>query len=224
VTVGTVANLGEPATNTSGSAFEALLSTAPASGGSGAPVSASTLETTLGVAPSTFTTPGFFNGSALTLNFNSAAGNTLSFDYNFLTNETTTSPNQDEAFVYLIGPGSSTPQLLALPTLTPANATTPTNILDNNFTQGMTGYATFSVGALPTNGAYTLEFVVMNQNDSSVSSGLLVDNIILSPNTGPAGGGGGNSVPLPAAGWAGLLGGLLALGFVARMRRQAGAV
>ena len=40
----------------------------------------------------------------------------------------------------------------------------------------------------------------MNQNDATVQSGLLVDNIILSPNTGPSG------VPLPAAAWAGLLG------------------
>ncbi len=69
---------------------------------------------------------------------------------------------------------------------TPAQAVNGANLLDPIFSNEA-GYSTFTLGAsnFPTTGNYTLEFVVVRKS-SSVDSGLLVDNLVLT-NSCPAG-------------------------------------
>ena len=77
----------------------------------------------------------------------------------------------------------------------------PTNPLDgiNSYFNSETGYMVFS-GVANFTASYTFGWGVVNVNDTANASGLLVDNITVTP----------GSVPLPSTAWAGmaLLGGL----------------
>lgn len=218
-TIETAATLFE--TPTSGT-FEALIQTTGASTGSGNLANPATLQTAaqldtyLGTGTTLQNSPaGYTNGSAFRQTFNATAGSTLSFDSDFLTNETSTA-NQDAGFFFLLKGGS----VIASGTLgNPVLASTGVNALDPLFTTHTT-YQTLTLLApnFTSTASYTLEFVVLNATDQATDSGLLVDNIVLT--LGPGGGGGGGAVPLPAGLWAGLIGAALAFGAI-RMRRQA---
>ena len=139
---------------------------------------------------------GAQDGSAINQTFSAAAGATISFNWNFLTNETA-GGNNDYAFVIIDRVSSSLPTILADVT----NAITPTSPFSFQTT-----FNTFTSAPL-TAGTHTISFGVVDIDDTTGNSGLLVDNFTVT------------AVPFefsPAAG-------LLALGVlfgVDRLRRK----
>lgn len=144
--------------------FEALLSTG------GFTVPDFSLEAFLGLAPGSLDNLGNGNatsGSAIRQTFLAEAGEILTFDWNFLTNEFTDPSNffNDFSFVSL-----SVLSELGDTTSIFMNSLTP-------FSQE-TGFQTFSF-TIPTTGTYTLGIGATDVADSIVDSGLLVDNVQL---------------------------------------------
>jgi len=138
-------------------------------------VSADDLETFLGLAPGSLAGLGNgtpTEGSALKQTFSANAGDVLSFDWNFLTNENTPGVN-DFAFA-TINP---------LSTLADTNFSPFVSSLTSDFAQE-TGFRTFTF-TIPTTGTYTGGAGVVDVDDTEVTSGLLVDNFALTPSTQP---------------------------------------
>ena len=167
-------------------------------------VPVATLEATLNLPAAVLTTalPNNntpFAGSAIYQSFTATAGTTLTFDWNFATNEKIPQ-SFDAGVVTLLAPGS------AQATATELADTTQTA----SFQAGtgaspfvyVTGYKT-TVLNLPSTGTYTVGFIALQTHDDTVSSGLYISNVR------------GGSVlpfsPVPAAWSLGLLG----LGFIA---------
>ncbi|MBM7067688.1 VPLPA-CTERM sorting domain-containing protein [Actibacterium sp. 188UL27-1] len=115
------------------------------------------------------------NGSVLTRTWKARVGDTLTFDFNFLTSESTPTSFNDGAFFFADG------QYFSLGDTTSAGFTTSSTPFNEEL-----GYASFSY-TFTTYGTQTFGFGVFNEGDTSVSSGLLVDNVSVSP------------VPVPAA-------------------------
>ncbi|MEO0377884.1 MAG: PEP-CTERM sorting domain-containing protein [Cyanobacteria bacterium P01_A01_bin.17] len=112
-------------------------------------------------------------GSAIKQTFSGTAGQTLTFDWNFLTNEVTPDPTfNDFAFISLFPDGSST--------LADTNSRFP--LLGNDISfNNETGFNAFSF-VLPDDGDYTLGLGVVDVGDTIVDSALLVDNLNLGTN------------------------------------------
>ncbi len=103
-------------------------------------------------------------GSAIKQTFTASAGDVISFDYNFLTNEDTPSSYyNDFAFVTLTGVGE----------LADTNSSTVTSL--TSFDEE-TGFATFTQ-TIEVSGTYTLGIGVVDSGDKKVKSGILVDNV-----------------------------------------------
>lgn len=171
--------------------FEAFLSTDDPT------VSDSTLENFLDLAPGSLDSLGNGDatvGSAIRQTFTAEAGDILTFDWNFLTDEFTPDPFfNDFAFVSLTG----------LDTL--ANTFSPfvdslTPLFDEE-----TGFETFSF-TIETAGTYTLGLGVTDVLDTIFDSGLLIDNVDL------------ESVPEPVSVLS--LIGLVALGAGSKLKRK----
>ena len=119
-------------------------------------------------------------GSAIKQTFTGRAGQTLSFAWNFLTNESIgSSANPDfNDFAFATLSNNSQNSFFRL-------ADTTTNFLANgsqtNFFEE-TGFKTFSY-TLPTDGEYTLGFGVVDVGEPTVISGLLVDKVQAVPET-----------------------------------------
>lgn len=134
-----------------------------------------------------------FEGSVLKQTFNVNAGDTLSFNWNFFTNETST--GADYAFVSING---------ALTTLA-----TPLDAANSSLPYAYTtGFQTFSQ-TFDAASSVTLAFGVVDVNDYNVTSALWFDNVALNVAV----------VPEPET-YAMLLAGLGLLGFASR-RQQA---
>jgi len=132
-------------------------------------VPASALETFLGLAPGSLDNLGngdATEGSAIKQTFTANAGDVLTFDWNFLTNEGTPSSFNDFSFVSLS-------QLSEL-----ADTTFPTFIDSLTPFNEETEFQTFSF-TIPTTGIYSLGLGVTDVADNVVDSGLLVDNVKL---------------------------------------------
>jgi len=145
--------------------FEALLSTGDPT------VPDFSLEVFLGLAPGSLDNLGNGNataGSAIRQTFLAEAGDILTFDWNFLTNEGTPSFFNDFSFVSLavLSELGDTTFPIFMNSLTPFNQET--------------GFQTFSF-TIPTTGTYTLGFGATDVADNVVESGLLVDNVKLTP-------------------------------------------
>ncbi|WP_233501841.1 PEP-CTERM sorting domain-containing protein [Acaryochloris thomasi] len=111
-------------------------------------------------------------GSAIKQTFSGTTGQTLTFDWNFLTNESTPSSFNDFAFISLFPDGNST--------LADTNSRFP--LLGNNVSfNSETGFNAFSF-ILPADGDYTLGLGVVDVGDTVVDSALLVDNLNLGTN------------------------------------------
>lgn len=186
---------------------QALLSTKPTD------ATIASLDTFLGLAAGTLDS-SYTDGSAINQTFNANIGDTLSFKYNFLTNQDITDFSSGDAGFAFLGLINDFPFLtvgLGVPTQALTAAPMSTGFAHQ------TGYLT-SNNVFSATGQYTISFVVLT-NGSALGSGLLVDAVTLTP--APAVGGGGGAVPLPASLWVGMLGALLAAGFGVRMRRAA---
>lgn len=118
-------------------------------------------------------------GSAIQQTFRAKAGDILTFDWNFFTNELPPAlgPSlSDFSFVSISSPSDSINYIeeLADATTFPSLVTSSTEFLRE------TGFDTFSF-TIPTTGTYTLGFGVTNKFDNFTDSGLLVDNVKLEP-------------------------------------------
>jgi hypothetical protein len=149
--------------------------------------------------------PDAIEGSAIRQTFTAAAGDTISFDFNFITTEQTTGAN-DFAFVCLTVDGV----LAVLVDTTHSSffisgASLPVDGFEQR-TEHETGVLGFS-HTLATGGAVGLGIGIVDNSDELVTSGLLVDSVSVTP------------VPVPAAAWGGLalIGGIAG---VARLRRK----
>ncbi|MFB2771015.1 hypothetical protein ACE1AT_17235 [Pelatocladus sp. BLCC-F211] len=107
-------------------------------------------------------------GSAIRQTFTANAGDILTFDWNFLTNESAqVFSNNDFSFVSI----SSESELAD---------TTFSSLVTSSTTEffAETGFQTFSF-TIPTAGTYTLGLGVVDVGDNTIDSGLLVDNVTL---------------------------------------------
>jgi subtilisin family serine protease len=107
------------------------------------------------------------SGSAIARSLTVSAGDQVSFDWNFLTNEDTPTSHNDFAFVYIASDG--------LDTLANTHDTfvlSPTSFYEE------TEFDTFSY-TFPADGTFTLGVGVVDVEDTVVDSGLLVDNFLL---------------------------------------------
>ncbi|MBD2440585.1 PEP-CTERM sorting domain-containing protein [Nostoc sp. FACHB-110] len=150
--------------------FQALVSTT-ADGRTATP---GELEDFLGLEPFSLDNINgpIFSGSALQQEFSAVAGQTLSFNWNFLTNEASQSPNFNGfAFVKI---NKSTQKLAD---------TFSTLIPSSTFFVSETGYRTFSY-TIPTTGNYSLGIGVATVGDAFGGFGILVDNAALVPEPG----------------------------------------
>lgn len=149
--------------------FQALVSTTA----DGTTATPGELEDFLGLEPFSLDhiNGAIFSGSALKQEFSAVAGQTLTFSWNFLTNETSQSSEFNGfAFVNI----NSTEKLAdTYSTLIPSN----TSFVSE------TGYRTFSY-TIPTTGNYSLGIGVATVGDSFGGFGILVDNATLVPESG----------------------------------------
>jgi hypothetical protein len=152
------------------------------------------LEAFLGLSPGSLVNGA--EGSAIGQSFSANTGDTLSFDWNFLTNEVGTEAVPDFAFVVING-------LKIL-----ADALSATLVLSSTPFAGETGFQTFSF-TIPSTGSYVLGVGVVDVNDPFIASGLLVDNVRLQ-----------SLQAIPELGTLCLLGsGLIGLGYL-RLRKK----
>jgi len=190
---------------------QALMATGPqgSTGGPAGPVTASAMETFLGMSAGSLTGLGATEGSAIKQTITTATtGDTLTFKYDFATNETkgvTTVTLNGIAlgagvgsfndFGFLTINGVLTKLADTNSTLGPPPAITlgGDNAGISSFLSE-TGYQMFML-TLGGPGTYTIGFGVADVGDTTTDSILLVDNLGLRP--GQSGGGGGG-VPLPA--------------------------
>jgi hypothetical protein len=137
-----------------------------------------TVESFLGLAPNALNTlvSNVTNGSAIKYTVTAAAGDTLSFDWNFLTNEAAGETTyRDFGFVSItpVGAGGA---LVKLADTTSSLVAAPAA---SGFSR-MTGFHTFTF-TFTTAGTYTIGVGAMNAGDQTVNSALLVDNFIFPP-------------------------------------------
>lgn len=164
-----------------GQTAQVLISNGGAFNGSG-PVSAAALEGDLGLAAGSLTGLGngtVTNGSALVMpgSFVASAGDAVSFTADFLTSEPSTAPKNDFAIAVLTGPGGS--QIVPLGNATSiaksADKVSALNASSTGFNYE-TGAASASI-SIPSSGAYTLAFAVVNVGDTFQQSGLLLEGV-----------------------------------------------
>lgn len=139
-------------------------------------------------------------GSVIYQSFSATAGTTLSFDWNYATNERI--PSQYDAALYSLQVGANPAQVFELADSTQTGAVTVAGTAGNPFAF-MTGYHTTSV-VLPSTGTYTVGFISIQTEDDSAASATYVSNVQGGTSPPPQG-------PVPATWSLGLLG----LGFIA---------
>lgn len=180
--------------------------------GAGPAVDVSSLEAFAGLSAGALALlgdEGAVQGSAVKQSFSVAAGDTLSFRFNFLSEEQTLGSEaaNDFAFVSLLGADGILAKLADI--FTPASAiNNPGTGADNHF-DFATGFLTFA-HTFTVGGLYTLAVGVLDDGDDDVGSALLLDAVSLSAAT---------AVPEP--GTLAVLGfGLIALAGFGRRWRQ----
>jgi hypothetical protein len=187
----TVTNSGFGVTPVNGN-YQALLQTLQNTTG----VSTSALESFLGLGVGTLSSLGVTEGSAIQQTFSANAGDKLSFSWNFLTNQDPDLTYNDFAFFTLTNNVTQLADTFS-PLLVPS-LTTPLS--------SATGYQLSIPIALT--GSYTLGFGVVDVDttgggDTTVNSGLLIDNVQLLNNFTPT------PIPEPRS----IIGLLAAVGF-----------
>lgn len=155
--------------------YNALLLTGAAEDGELGSVSDSTIESFLGLASGSLDTligADAIEGSAIGQTFTAKAGDYLSFDWNFLTNEATpeTEGFNDFAFVSVNGTVSKLADTFSSVFSSSANE------FDTE-----TGFTTSSY-IVTADGTYSLGLGVLDTGDNTMGSGLLIDNVKLENN------------------------------------------
>ncbi|MGF1608405.1 MAG: FecR domain-containing protein [Kiloniellales bacterium] len=135
--------------------------------------SAASIEDLLGLALGSLTGLGngtATEGSVITASFTLAAGDALSFDFNFLTDEIPAAGEvNDFAFVLIDD------VLTELADTTTALVASDTRFVDE------TGFLSSFSFTAPEDGTYQLAIGVMDVDDTIVDSGLLIDNVTVTP-------------------------------------------
>ncbi len=177
-------------------ALQALLSNGAGDSTGGLnPVTGAQLESFLNLTAGTLTNAATFKaftGSAIQQTFTALAGQTLTLQFDFLTNESPAGRTGRNDTAFLTLKNGTNPATLAVlaDTNSSLHATNPLND-DSNFATSETGYLTYTT-TLTAGGTYTLGLGVINSADGNVASGVMVDAIQIT-------GAGGGSVPLPLA-------------------------
>lgn len=188
--------------------FQAILTTASANIADDAPqptgtfnfsgnsaTSISNLESFLELTPGTLTPDnaffGPFEGSAIKQTFSADSGETLRFDWNFLTNDTTSEPFPgfvDADYTFLTLQSSTTTEIVTL-----ANTDSPLVSSSTIFAQE-TGFNNYSM-FIDKSGDYTLSLGVIDLGGTANTSALLIDNVELINSSTP------EAVPEPSQLW-----------------------
>lgn len=152
--------------------YQALLSTGIGAPGA-SPITTGSMETILGLPSGTldlfslnFTT----EGSVMTQTFSANAGDMLSFNWNFLTDELPFEIDFNDYGFYTLTNVTS-------PIVSLGDTFSPLNPLVGGFAQE-TGYSLISL-TLPATGLYTLGFGIVDVGDYVVDTGLLIDGVQL---------------------------------------------
>jgi hypothetical protein len=143
-------------------------------------VATGTLELFLGVTPGSLNGLGngtVWNGSAVQQTFFAPAGATLTFDWDFLTNESPGDTTFDDFAFVAITPVTAGGTLQTLQKVANAGAFGPAP--GSTGFGSHTGYHTFSY-TFPADATYTLSVGAVNVGDTAVSSAVLLDNAQLS--------------------------------------------
>jgi hypothetical protein len=137
------------------------------------------LESFLGLEPGTLNPPNTFGaleGSAIFQDFTAQAGDILTLDWNFLSNDTF---SDDYAFIVLALEGDLASLTYDdLPKLNKTLFTVPPS--SGTIFDGETGFQTFS-RTLITAGTYRIGIGVVDVDDAEGASAVLVDNVRLTP-------------------------------------------
>ncbi len=155
--------------------FQALLENHPP-GFNGIPTDQ--VESFLGMSSGSLSALGngpVIQGSAIQQTFAANAGDLLSFNWNFLTNENASDPVFNDFAFVTIRPGPLVTLASTFSNLIPAPV--PTYF-------SMTDYQSYTY-TIPTTGIYTLGIGVVDVSDEFTDSGLLVDNASLSTGAVP---------------------------------------
>ena len=170
-TIGNASIQGDAFGPTEGSSL-AVLTTGDSLGG-GAPFALLDLETFLGGAELGLSSTGVnsTSGSALSFDVEGAVGSSLTFDFNFFTNESSSDFN-DSAFLTIDGEVVSTLADVFSPNVPSANT--------GFFSE--TGFSNFEF-AFENDGPVNIGIAVVDVGDSIVDSGIAVDNIAIVPTT-----------------------------------------
>jgi hypothetical protein len=146
------------------------------------------VESFLDLAPNALTSlvSNVTNGSAIKQTITVSAGSTLTFDWNFLTNEAVGETFYRDFGFLSIAPVGAGGTLVKLADTTSSLVAAPsaTGFFD------MTGFSTFTF-IFTADGTYTLGVGAMNAGDTTINSALLVDNFQITPPAPP----GPGSVP-----------------------------
>lgn len=146
--------------------------TGPGTRSGNSSVPTASLETFLELTPGSLQSTGAIEGSAISQTFTANTGDVLTFDFNFLTNETVAPISNDFSFVTFNGSVVTLANVFS-----PASAS---NVVLTGFEQE-TGFQTRSF-TISTSGAFTLGFGVVDAGlDETVDSALLLDNINITP-------------------------------------------
>jgi len=154
-------------------------------------ITAVEIETFLGLSTGTLTNQGATEGSAIKQIVMANAGDTLSFSWNFLTDQDPDPTYDDLAFFTLNNSLTKNTNIPNTPSF---------SVLAKE-----TEYQSFSY-TISSSGIYTLGFGIVDRGDTTVNSALLVDNVQIQS----------SAVPEPMT----ILGSFAALGFVARLNKK----
>ena len=158
-----------------GGSTQAVISNAQAPTNGPLPVTASTVESFLGLRSGALGNKAF-NGSAIKQNITGKAWDSVSFNVDFFTNEATFGGTGDYGFISVGFNGKTRAYRVT-------GKLTATNPLDSNGLASETGYQKYTI-LLPASGTYTIGFGVVNGNGNGASaSDLAVSNVQL--NSGP---------------------------------------
>jgi PEP-CTERM motif len=116
---------------------------------------------------------GLVSGSVFTMTLNMGIGDTISFDWRFLTSEPPTGGNADAAWVGVRAGATGDPQVFQT-LATPLSALVPSPTA--NFDSQSAVWGTFAFTAT-TAGSYTIAVGVGDAGSEGVQSGLLLDNV-----------------------------------------------
>lgn len=135
------------------------------------------LETSAGLLAGSLTNRNALNGSFVAQTFSANAGDTISFNWNFFTNEFTNSDINTNDFAFF----SIIPNF---ETLADVNTSTFTTASASSFFSATTGFQAVTQ-ALPTDGTYSFVAGIVGVGDTQAESGLAIDSFAVtkSPST-----------------------------------------